>query len=57
MAGEVAVFGMLKRKGKVYMIIVPDTATHTLMSEIANKIELHSIVYTDFYKSYDALDR
>jgi transposase len=55
-AGKVAVFGMLKRKGKVYTIIVPDTSTHTLMNEITNKIKLHSIVYTDCYKSYDALD-
>ena len=55
-AGKVAVFGMLKRKGKVYTIIVPNTSTHTLMNEINNKIKLHSIVYTDCYKSYDALD-
>jgi len=55
-AGKVAVFGMLKRKGKVYTIIVPNTSMHTLMNEITNKIKLHSIVYTDGYKSYDALD-
>ena len=55
-AGKVAVFGMLKRKGKVYTIIVPNTSSNTLMNEITKKIRLHSIVYTDNYRSYNALD-
>jgi transposase len=46
-AGKVAVFGMLKRDGKVYVIIVPDTKTATLMSIITRKIAPESIVYTD----------
>jgi len=55
-AGKVVVFGMLKRHGKVYTVIVPDTSERTLIPEIVKKIKLHSIVYTDSYKSYNALD-
>ncbi len=55
-AGKVVVFGMLKRHGKVFTVIVPDTSTSTLMPEIVNKIKLHSVVYTDSYRSYNALD-
>ncbi|WHP07322.1 MULTISPECIES: IS1595 family transposase [Acinetobacter] len=55
-AGKVAVFGMLKRGGKVYVKIVPDTKTATLMPIITRKIAPDSIVYTDSYRSYNALD-
>jgi transposase len=55
-AGKVAVFGMLKRQGKVYTVIVHDTSANSLMFEITNKIKLHSVVYTDSYQSYNALD-
>jgi transposase len=55
-AGKVAVFGMLKRHGKVYTVIVPDTSSKSLMPEILNKIKLHSVVYSDSYPSYNALD-
>jgi transposase len=54
--GKVAVFGMLKRHGKVYTVIVRDTSANMLMHEITNKIQLHSVVYTDSYQSYNALD-
>ena len=55
-AGKVAVFGMLKRGGKVYVKIVPDTMTATLLPIITRKIAPDSIVYTDSYRSYNALD-
>jgi transposase len=55
-AGKTVVFGMLKRHGKVYTVIVENTKTSTLMNEIANKIRPDSVVYTDSYHSYDALD-
>lgn len=55
-ADKVIVFGMLKRHGKVYTVIVRDTSANSLMFEIANKIKLHSVVYTDTYGSYNALD-
>ena len=46
-AGKTIVFGMLKRQGKVYTVIVENTKTDTLMAEIARKIRPDSIVYTD----------
>jgi len=39
-AGKVAVFGILKRHGKVYTAVVNDTKTRTLMSIISRKSSL-----------------
>ena len=55
-AGKVAVFGILKRGGKVYTKIVEDTKTDTLLPIIQRKVPVDSIVYTDCYRSYNALD-
>ena len=55
-AGKVVVFGMLKRGSKVYVKIVQDTKTTTLMPIITRKIAPDSIVYTNSYRSYNALD-
>ena len=55
-AGKVAVFGILKRGGKVYTKVVGDTKSETLMPLITRKIAPVSIVYTDCYRSYNALD-
>lgn len=55
-AGKVVVFGMLKRHGKVFTVVVENTKTKTLMNEIAHKIKPDSVVYSDAYHSYDALD-
>ena len=55
-AGKVPVFGILKRGGKVYTQIIENTRTDTLMPIIRRKIEPDSIVYTDSYRSYNALD-
>ena len=55
-AGKVAVFGLLKRGGKVYTKIIDNTRTDTLMPIIKGKIIPDSIVYTDCYHSYNALD-
>ena len=54
--GKTAVFGLLKRNGKVFVVVVKDAKTDTLMPIIKSKIKPDSIVYTDFYKSYDMLD-
>ena len=54
--GKTAVFGLLKRNGKVYTVVVKATKTNTLMPIITSKIKPDSIVYTDSYKSYNALD-
>jgi transposase len=55
-AGKVIVFGILKRGGKVYTKIVQDTKTDTLLPIIRRKIVPDSVVYTDFYRSYNVLD-
>ena len=55
-AGKVAVFGLLKRNGKVYTVAVPNTQSATLLPIIREQVKPDSIVYTDFYKSYDVLD-
>jgi transposase len=42
-AGKVAVFGLLKRGGKVYTAVVDDTKTSALMPVITHKIAPDSI--------------
>nr|WP_135082066.1 IS1595 family transposase [Terasakiella sp. SH-1] len=54
--GKVAVFGLLKRDGKVYMAIIPNAKTETLLPIIQEKVEPDSIVYTDTFGAYNALD-
>ena len=55
-AGKVAVFGLLKRGGKVFTAIVPNARTETLLPIIEEKVTPDSIVYTDTFKAYNALD-
>ena len=55
-AGKVAVFGLLKRGGKVYTAIIPNAKTETLLPIIEDNVEPDSIVYTDTFKAYNALD-
>lgn len=54
-AEKIAVFGLLKRSGRVYTVAVPNTKTATLMPIIREQVEPDSIVYTDCYRS-DVLD-
>ena len=55
-AGKVPVFGLLKRAGKVYATMIPDTRSETLVGIIRKRITPDSVVYTDAYRSYDTLD-
>ena len=55
-AGKVPVFGLLKRGGKVYTKIIPDASTATLMPIIERKVIPDSIVYSDCWQGYNALD-
>ena len=55
-AGKVALFGLLKRRGKVYACTVPNAKTETLIPIIEEKVTPDSIVYTDTFRSYNALD-
>lgn len=55
-AGKVVVFGILQRGGKVFTKVVSDTRAITLMPLITRKVAPDSVVYTDCYHSYNALD-
>jgi transposase len=55
-AGKVPVFGLLKRGGKVYTAIVPDAKASTLLPIIREKVTPDSVVYTDSFRAYNALD-
>ena len=55
-AGKIAVFGLVKRGGKVYTAIIPNAKTETLLPIIQEHVRLDSIVCTDTFRSYNALD-
>lgn len=55
-AGKVPVFGLLKQAGKVFTVVVKDAKAETLMPIFKEKVKPDSVVYTDTYKSYNALD-
>jgi len=55
-AGKVPVFGLLKRKGRVYTVMIPNCQQATLLPIMERMIQPDSIVYTDSFASYDALD-
>ena len=55
-AGKVPVFGILERGGKVYTKVIPNAKTKTLMPIIRDKVEPDSVVYTDCWRGYNALD-
>ena len=54
--GKVPVFGLLKRGGRVYAVMIPDAKSRTLLGIIRERIQPDSIVYTDSFRSYDILD-
>ena len=55
-AGKIPVFGLLKRGGKVYTRVIPDAAGKTLVPLIERKVTPDSIVYSDSWRGYNALD-
>jgi len=55
-AGKIPVFGLLKRGGKVYTKVIPDASGTTLTPIIERKVIPESIVYSDSWKGYNALD-
>ncbi len=55
-AGKVPVFGLLKRSGKVFTVIIPDARTDTLLPIIRQQVKPDSNVYTDTWRSYNALN-
>lgn len=55
-AGKIPVFGLLKRGGKVYTKVIPDAKGDTLVPIIEHKVTPDSIVYSDSWRGYNALD-
>jgi transposase len=55
-AGKIPVFGILKRGGKVYTVVIPDIKSKTLIPILRERVVPDSIVYTDGLRSYDVLD-
>jgi transposase len=55
-AGKVAVFDLLKWKGKVYPAVIPAAKTATILPIIKEKVRPDRIVYTDPFGAYNALD-
>lgn len=49
------VFGILERKGKVYLKIVENVSAKVLLKAIQNKTKKGSVFYTDGFKSYNSL--
>ncbi|PCJ90126.1 MAG: IS1595 family transposase [Porticoccaceae bacterium] len=54
--GKVPVFGLLKRHGKVFTVVIPNAKADTLLPIIRQQVKPDSIVYTDTFRSYNALD-
>ena len=54
--GKIPVFGLLKRGGKVFAEIISDAKSSTLLPIIQDRVIPDSIVYTDTFNSYNALD-
>lgn len=53
--GKTIVFGIFKRRGKVYTEIVPDAKKKTLQRIIRGKISTDSSIHSDGWRSYDGL--
>lgn len=53
--GKIIVFGLLKRNGKVYCEIIKNTEKQILMPIIRRVVQSGSDIYSDGWKSYNAL--
>jgi len=54
-AGKTIVFGIYKRKGKVYTEIVPNCSRKTLYAIIKGKVDATSTIHTDGFRTYDGI--
>lgn len=55
-ARKIPVFGLLKRGGKVHAKIIPNASSKALIPIITSKIKPDSIIYSDGWKAYHAID-
>ena len=54
-AGKVPVFGLLERRGRIHVSVVPNVTRQTLMDWTVKKVRFGSLIYTDQFRSYDSL--
>lgn len=52
---KIVVLGLLKRNGKVYAQIIPDASKEEIMPIIRQTVKSGADIYTDGWRSYDAL--
>ncbi len=53
--GKGIVFGLIKRGGKVYALVVSNCSANELYHIITSKVGPDSAIYTDGFKTYDGL--
>ena len=53
--GKIVVLGLLKRNGKVYTQIIPDASREEILPIIRATVRSGADIYTDGWRSYDAL--
>lgn len=53
--GKIPVFGILERRGRVTVTVVPDVSAETLLGETLRHVKRGSLIYTDRYRGYDTL--
>jgi len=53
--GKTIVFGLLKRQGKVYTEIVPDSSWPTLQGIICGHVDAGTVIHSDGWRGYDGL--
>jgi len=54
-AGKTPVFGVLERKGRVSVTVVPDVKAKTLVGGTLKMVKRGSLIYTDKFGGYDTL--
>ena len=54
-SGKTIVFGLFKRKGKVYTKIIPNCSRATLQAVIRGKVDIESTIHSDGWKGYNGL--
>ena len=53
--GKTVVFGLIKRKGKVYTQVVKNCSVKELVPIIRKRVGIDSVIYSDGFKTYDGL--
>lgn len=54
-SGKTPVFGLLKRRGKVYTEIVPDCSKASLQAVIRGRVAPEVVIHSDGWRGYDGL--